>query len=118
MTAKNKTYHYAQKNYASLQWLRVKQSMEITLESQGLKHSSTHPSLVIPLQNCIYTAHAVGETALLQIKVLHPEDFSCWKMLTGPQQHESLQHSVHMQGRGGTNVGLDSTCIQPFETRG
>lgn len=119
MTAKNKTYHYAQKNYASLQWLRVKQRMEITLAAQGLKHSLTHLSLFIPLQNCTYTAYAVEEAALLKIWILHPKVFSCWNMLTGPQKHESLQHSVHMLHGGGgwaTNVGLDSTCIQPFET--
>lgn len=61
------------KNYASLQWLRVKQSIKIRLVFEGLQHSSTHPFVHPSAKLCV----AVGGAALLKIKALQPENFSC-----------------------------------------
>lgn len=39
--------------------------------------------------------HSFRKKKKKKIKALHPEDFSCWNTLTGPQQHESLQGAAH-----------------------
>lgn len=90
MTAKNKTYHYAQKHTASPPWLGVKWSILITLVLQGLPHSTTQPSLFIPLY---------GHVCMLQGKTVLSKP-KCWILILGISlrdtqwgDHSSVNHS-------------------------
>lgn len=73
MTAKNKSYHYAQKKYASLQWLGVKWSIMITIVVQELWHSTIHLGTSLQKKLCVCV---LGLKSSLKSK-LYIQDFSC-----------------------------------------